>query len=41
MKITSFGPGTVPSSGWYWDYEISDWVFSQNAVFAEAKRKNE
>jgi len=41
MKITSAGPGAVPSSAWYWDYAIGDWVYSQNAVFAEAKRKDE
>ena len=41
MKVTSVGPGATPSSAWYWDYTISDWVFSQNAVFAEAKRKGE
>jgi len=41
MKVTSVGPGIVPSSAWYWDYTISAWVFSQNAVFAEAKRKDE
>ncbi|MCM2290348.1 MAG: hypothetical protein NDI67_15090 [Sulfuritalea sp.] len=41
VKITSVGPGAVPSSAWYWDYAISAWVFSQNAVFAEAKRKGE
>ena len=41
VKIMSVGPGTVPSSSWYWDYAISDWVFSQNTVFAEAKRKDE
>ena len=41
MKVTSVGPGTVPCSAWYWDYAIGDWVFSQNAVFAEAKRKDE
>ncbi len=41
IKIRSVGPGSVPSSAWCWDYEISDWVFSQNAVFAKAKRKNE
>ena len=38
MKITSAGPGTLPSSAWYWDYAISDWVHSQNAVLVEAKR---
>ena len=41
MKITSKGPGLVSCSAWCWDYEISDWVFSQNAVSAEAKRKGE
>lgn len=41
MKITSVGPAGVPSSAWYWDYAIDDWVYSQNAVFAEAKRKDE
>ena len=41
MKIKSVGLGSVPCSAWCWDYEISNWVFSQNAVFAEAKRKNE
>ncbi len=41
IKITSVGPGNMPSSAWCWDYENSEWVFSQNAVFAEAKRKNE
>ena len=39
IKITSVGTGSVPSSAWYWDYEISNWVFSQNAVFAKAQRK--
>ena len=41
MKITSIGPGITPCSAWYWDYAISDWVFSENSVFAEAKRKDE
>ncbi len=41
MKVTSIGPGIAPCSAWYWDYAIGDWVFSQNAVFAEAKRKDE
>ena len=41
MKVTSVGPGATPSSAWYWDYTITDWVFSQNAVFAIAKRKDE
>ena len=40
MKVTSVA-GIVPSSAWYWDYAINAWVFSQNAVFAEAKRKDE
>lgn len=40
MKITSFGPGAAPCSAWHWDYEINDWVFCENAVFAEAKRKD-
>lgn len=41
MEVTSIGHGIVPSSAWYWDYTISGWVFSQNAVFAKAKRKDE
>lgn len=41
MKVTSIGSGIAPCSAWYWDYAISDWVFSQNAIFAEAKRKDE
>ncbi len=41
MKITSISSGIAPCSAWYWDYAISDWVFSQNAIFAEAKGKDE
>jgi hypothetical protein len=41
MKVASVGPGATPSSAWCWDYTISDWVFSQNAVHAVAKRKDE
>ncbi len=41
MMVTSIGPGIAPSSAWYWDYTINAWVFSQNAVFAKAKRKDE
>lgn len=35
LKITSIGPGIVPSSAWCWDYESNEWVFTENAVFAE------
>jgi hypothetical protein len=41
VKITSVGPGGAPSTAWYWDYAISNWVYVQNAVFAEAGRKDE
>lgn len=41
IKVTSIGPGSTPSSAYCWDYKLEAWVFSQNAVFAEAKRKDE
>lgn len=41
ILITSGGPGAVSSSAWYWDYKNGAWVFSENAVFAKAKRKDE
>ena len=39
MKITD--TGIMPQSAWCWDYTKNNWVFSQNAVLAEAKRKGE
>ena len=39
VKITD--TGIMPQSAWCWDYTKNAWVFSQNAVFAEAKRKGE
>ena len=39
MKITVLHGGIVPSDAFYWDYEINDWVYNQNAAQVEAKGK--
>ncbi|KAF0163274.1 MAG: hypothetical protein FD157_3144 [Rhodocyclaceae bacterium] len=41
MKITTIRPVGMAASAWYWDYEIGEWVFAQNAVLAIAKKKGE
>lgn len=42
MMITSLAASAlVASCVWVWDYAINDWVFSQNASFANANRKDQ